>query len=130
MGWSVSHHQPDVAPELGASNAVLRLSGRHSQGDLYHQRGRVAEYELAQGDQNPGLVPLDAVSVGTGDQFTCAVCCWMASGSQSSRWPSGCQTATSKRCSSSWDRVRGSGKRCGSGSLGAWSGNWSRMRYG
>src|SRR5260370_7066015 len=57
MGWSVSHHQPDVAPELGASNAVLRLAGRQSQGDLYHQRGRVAEYELAQGDQNQGLVP-------------------------------------------------------------------------
>src|SRR5882762_11195961 len=57
MGWSVFNDQPDVAPELGASNAVLRLSGRHSQGDLYHQRGRVAEYELAQGDQNQGIVP-------------------------------------------------------------------------
>src|ERR1700682_5821576 len=57
MGWSVSHHQPDVAPELGASNAVLRLSGRHSQSDLYHQRGRVAEYEPTQGDQNQGIVP-------------------------------------------------------------------------
>src|SRR5438874_7141140 len=33
------------------------LSGRHSQGDLYHQRGRVVEYELAQGDQNQGIVP-------------------------------------------------------------------------
>src|SRR6266446_8013116 len=57
MGWHVSHDQPDVAPELGASHAVLRLSGRHSQGDLYHQRGRVAEYEFAQGDQNQGIVP-------------------------------------------------------------------------
>src|SRR5207248_4445358 len=57
MGWSLSNDQPDVAPELGASHAVLRLSGRHSQGDLYHQRGRVVEYELAQGDQNQGIVP-------------------------------------------------------------------------
>src|SRR5450631_4673287 len=31
MGWSVSHDQPDVAPELGASHTVLRLSGRHSE---------------------------------------------------------------------------------------------------
>src|SRR5260370_38273000 len=57
MGRSISPHPPAVAPELGAYNAVLRLAGRQSQGDLYHQRGRVAEYELAQGDQNQGLVP-------------------------------------------------------------------------
>src|SRR5579863_9615515 len=57
MGWGVSHHQPDVAPELGALDPVFRLPSRHSQGDLYYQRGRVVEYELAQGDQNQGIVP-------------------------------------------------------------------------
>jgi len=33
MGWSVSHDQPDVAPELGAVDSVFCLSGGHSQGD-------------------------------------------------------------------------------------------------
>src|ERR1700680_3458952 len=56
MGWSVSHNQSDVAPELGASNTVLRLSGRHSQSDLHHQRGGVAEYVAAKSDQDPRLV--------------------------------------------------------------------------
>src|SRR5580765_4692513 len=56
MGWNVPHHQPDVAPELGALDPVFRLPGRHSQGDLHHQRGGVAEYVAAQGDQDPGLV--------------------------------------------------------------------------
>src|SRR6202051_602740 len=56
MGPSVSKDQPDVAAEMGASNAVLRLSGRHSQGDLYHQRGGIAEYVAPQSDQDSGLV--------------------------------------------------------------------------
>src|ERR1700719_3476315 len=56
MGWGVSHDQPDVAPELGAPDPVFRLPGRHSQSDLHHQRGRVAEYVAAQSDQDPGLV--------------------------------------------------------------------------
>ena len=56
MGRDVSHDQPDVAPELGAPDAVFRLPGRHSQGDLYHQRGGVAEHVAAQGDQDAGLV--------------------------------------------------------------------------
>src|SRR3984893_536155 len=56
MGWGVSHDQPDVAPELGALDPVFRLPGRHSQSDLHHQRGRVAEYVAAQSDQDPGLV--------------------------------------------------------------------------
>src|SRR5665213_2629004 len=56
MGRIVSDYQPDVAPELGALNAIFRLSGRHSQGDLYDQRGRVAEHVAAQGDQNQRLI--------------------------------------------------------------------------
>src|SRR5579872_1980719 len=56
MGRIVSDDQPDVAPELGALNAIFRLSGRHSQGDLYDQRGRVSEHVAAQGDQNQRLV--------------------------------------------------------------------------
>src|SRR5689334_8526605 len=56
MGRDVSNHQPDVAPELGALDAVFRLPGRDSEGDLYYQRHRVAEHVAAQGDQNAGLV--------------------------------------------------------------------------
>src|SRR6266852_2123381 len=56
MGWSVSNDQPDVAPELGTLDPVFRLSGRHSQSDLHHQRGGVAEYVATQGDQDPGIV--------------------------------------------------------------------------
>src|SRR6266852_5392428 len=56
MGWSVPHHQPDVAPELGAPDSVFRLPGRHSQGDLHHQRGGIAEYVAAENNQDPGLV--------------------------------------------------------------------------
>src|SRR5664279_4218213 len=56
MGWNVSHDQPDVAPKLGASHAVLRLSGRHSQGDLYHQRCGVSEHVVAESDQDARLV--------------------------------------------------------------------------
>ncbi len=36
--------------------AVFRLPGRHSQGDLYDQRGGVAEHVAAEGDQDPRLV--------------------------------------------------------------------------
>ena len=39
--------QPDVAPELGSLDAVFRLPGRHSQGDLYDQRRGVAEHVAA-----------------------------------------------------------------------------------
>src|SRR6266853_4405607 len=56
MGWSVPHHQPDVAPELGALDTVFRQPGRHSQGDLHHQRGGIAEYVAAENNQDPGLV--------------------------------------------------------------------------
>ena len=56
MGRSVSDHQPDVAPELGAPDPVFRLPGGHPQGDLHHQRGGVAEHVAAQGDQDAGLV--------------------------------------------------------------------------
>ena len=56
MGRGVSHHQPDVAPELGAPDAVFRLPGGHSQGDLHDQRHRVAEHVAAQGDQDAGIV--------------------------------------------------------------------------
>ena len=56
MGRDVSDDQPDVAPELGSLNAVFRLPGRHSQGDLYHQRGGVAEHVAAESDQDPGIV--------------------------------------------------------------------------
>lgn len=56
MGRIVSDHPPDVAPELGTLDAVFRLSGGHSQGDLYDQRGGKPEHELAESDQNQGLV--------------------------------------------------------------------------
>src|SRR5579863_6436129 len=56
MGRGVSHHQPDVAPELGTPDPVLRLSGGHPQGDLHHQRSGVVEYELAKSDQDARLV--------------------------------------------------------------------------
>src|SRR5215213_4151573 len=57
MGWNVSDDQPDVAAKLGAPDAVFRLPGRHSQGDLYNQRSGVAEHVAAEGDQDPRLVP-------------------------------------------------------------------------
>src|SRR3954453_5552724 len=56
MGRDVSNHQPDVAPELGALDAVFRLPGGHSEGDLYNECDRVAEHVIAEGDQNAGLV--------------------------------------------------------------------------
>src|SRR3954451_6048723 len=56
MGRDVSNHQPDVAPELGALDAFLRLPGGHSEGDLYDECDRVAEHVIAEGDQNAGLV--------------------------------------------------------------------------
>src|SRR3954462_14628295 len=56
MGRDVSNHQPDVAPKLGALDAVFRLPGGHSEGDLYDQCHRVAEHVAAQGDQNAGLI--------------------------------------------------------------------------
>src|ERR1035437_7146017 len=57
MGWRLSHHQPDVAPELGAPDTVFCLPGRHSQGDLHDQRHRVSEHVAAQSDQDQGIVP-------------------------------------------------------------------------
>src|SRR5271165_6248944 len=56
MGCFVSDHQPDVAAELGTFNAVFRLPGRHSQGDLYDQRRREPEHELAKSDQDQRLI--------------------------------------------------------------------------
>src|SRR5258708_34644051 len=56
MGSGVSDDQPDVAPELGTPDAIFRLSGGHPQGDLYDQRGRIAEHVAAEGDQNQRLV--------------------------------------------------------------------------
>src|SRR5258706_14097716 len=57
MGSGVSDDQPDAAPELGTPDAIFRLSGGHPQGDLYDQRGRIAEHVAAEGDQNQRLVP-------------------------------------------------------------------------
>src|SRR5579864_4752279 len=56
MGWVLSHDQSDVAPELGIFDAVLRVSGGHPQGDLYHQRDRVTEHVAAESDKNPRVV--------------------------------------------------------------------------
>src|SRR5690242_3371005 len=50
VGRDVSDDQPDVAPELGVLDAVLRLSGGHSEGDLHHERHRVAEHVAAKSD--------------------------------------------------------------------------------
>src|SRR5688500_13321655 len=54
MGWCVSHHQPDVAPELGTPDTFFRLPGRHSQGDLHDQCDRIAEHVAAKSDQDAG----------------------------------------------------------------------------
>src|SRR4051794_38727437 len=56
MGRSLSHDQPDVAPELGAPDTILRLPGGHSEGDLYDQCSRVAEHVATQGDQDARIV--------------------------------------------------------------------------
>src|SRR6266496_3857388 len=56
MGWGLPHDQSDVAAELGALDPIFRLSGRHSQGDLYHQRRGVAEHVFAESDQDARLV--------------------------------------------------------------------------
>src|ERR1700684_2131986 len=56
MGWDLSDHQPDVAPKLGALDPVFRIPSRHPESDLYHQRGGVVEYELAESDQDAGIV--------------------------------------------------------------------------
>ena len=56
MGCNVSHDQPDVAPQLGTLDPVFRLPGRHSQGDLHHQCGGVAEHVIAESDQDPWFV--------------------------------------------------------------------------
>ena len=57
MGCFVSDHQPDVAPELGTLDAVFRLSGGHSQGDLYDQRRREPEHEPAESVKTRGSFP-------------------------------------------------------------------------
>src|SRR6202522_2857746 len=56
MGPGLSNHRADVAPELGAPDAVLRLSGGHSQSDLHDQRHRVAEHVATQSDQNSWII--------------------------------------------------------------------------
>src|SRR5579883_1130784 len=56
LGWSVSEHQPDLAPELGAGDTIFRLPGGDPEGHLHYQRSGVSEHEPAQGDQNAGLV--------------------------------------------------------------------------
>src|SRR5437762_13720813 len=42
---------------MGRDRAVVRLPGGDSPGDLHDQCSRVAAHDVAQGDQNPGLVP-------------------------------------------------------------------------
>jgi|GEM_PF-6870544 len=39
---------------LAAAHGLLRLPSSHPQGDLHHQRHRVAELLLAQGTEKPG----------------------------------------------------------------------------
>src|ERR1043166_1002663 len=56
MGRDISNYQPDVAPKLGAFDAVFRLPGGHSESDLYDQCDRVAEHVAAQGDQDARIV--------------------------------------------------------------------------
>ena len=46
-----------MAAELGADHAVFCFPGGDSQGYLYDQRGRIAEYELAQNHQDAWFVP-------------------------------------------------------------------------
>src|SRR5215469_11909527 len=52
MGRPLSQHQPDLEAELGPGAAVFCVPGGNPEGDIHHQCGGVAEYELAQGDQD------------------------------------------------------------------------------
>lgn len=53
MGWPVPIDRPFLAAKLGASHAVVRLSGGNPQGDLHHQRHRIDQQEVDEAD--PGL---------------------------------------------------------------------------
>jgi len=56
MGGALPFNQQIVAAELGESDPDVRFSRRHSPGDLYDQRDRVAEYVIAESHQDQSLV--------------------------------------------------------------------------
>src|SRR5579872_7434086 len=55
-GMGAIRRSARCASELGILDAVLRLSGGHKEGDLYHQRNRVVEHVAAKSDQDSGIV--------------------------------------------------------------------------
>ena len=59
----VSDDQPDVAPELGTHHAVLRLPGRHSQGDLHHQRVESLNMSLRKVIKTRGSFPNEGAAL-------------------------------------------------------------------
>ena len=52
MGQALPGDRPGLAPGLGARHPVLRVRARHSQDDLYHQRGGGVASLVAQDHQN------------------------------------------------------------------------------
>ena len=66
MGWNIPHDCPDVAAELGTPDAVFRVPGGHSQGDLHDERHRIAAHVAAPGDQDQGIFS----ESGGGDEVT------------------------------------------------------------
>src|SRR5215469_16432732 len=47
---------PDLAAKLGADHPVFPVPGGDPEGDLYDERGGVAEHDAAQSDQDAGIV--------------------------------------------------------------------------
>lgn len=46
-----------MTKQLGTDHAVVLLSTTDSQGDLHHKCYRIGEYDAAEGDEEPGIIP-------------------------------------------------------------------------
>ncbi len=62
-GRKLPGYRPKLAPRLGRSRAVLRLSRRGSSADLHHQSHRGAEFQTAPGGTHPGPLPTDEAAL-------------------------------------------------------------------
>jgi hypothetical protein len=64
-GYEIPDHCPDVAPELGTGRALPRAPAGNPPGDLYDERHRINEQELAENRHRavsgPARVPPDAL---------------------------------------------------------------------
>jgi putative transposase len=56
LGCQVLLNRQDLAAPLGRCGRAVLIPARNPKGDLYHQRGGIAEHDPAQGDQNAGFV--------------------------------------------------------------------------